>query len=145
MAVLGLGIVLLSLLAMDRDLLTAGGASSSRLASCRSLVMILNPAGSTFDISWEGDSDTLGLVKVLYTVSPPGLKPRRRSLTCQFESAGTGSGRRQLVNVVSDGTAIGASRIALLNRFWLRSRDMARPIPGGPPAVPHTINPADAA
>jgi hypothetical protein len=109
------------------------------MTACQSLLVLLNPEGSTFEVTWTQPPGAEGAAKVLYTVYPPHAKARRRILACTFERPEAGDrNAMRLLAVASDGQQLGPARVALLNRFWMRSQQARRPPPASAPGAPPT-------
>jgi hypothetical protein len=133
---LGLATVILLLGAFERRL-PAGAPLTSREATCTSLMVVMNPAGSTFELIALQELKDAG-VRLLYEAQAPGGAPQRRTLACGFdEYAGA------LAAVSVDGTPLGPARLALLKRFWLDSGAAASALPpvGAPQRMPPALAP----
>jgi hypothetical protein len=112
----------------------AGGGLSSREADCASLMIVMNPAGSTFDLLAVQELRNAG-VRILYVATAPDRSPQRRTLACGFEDdAGAFGGSGTLAAVRVDDVPLGPVRLALLKRFWLESGAAATAaLPAGAP------------
>jgi hypothetical protein len=126
-------VVLATAVAVDEP--RSGGGLSGSEAACASLMVVMNPEGTAFDIVSVQALSDWGM-RFVYTATAPGRAPLRRTLACGFGGAG------ELLAVRVDGVPLGPARLALLERFWLGSGAAA--IADLPAIPPRRIPPAAA-
>lgn len=131
--VIGLAVALLAAPAMTPHDPATGGLSS-RESECASLIIVMNPAGSTFELLAVQELSNAG-VRILYAAAAPGRSAQRRTLACGFENdAEAFGGAGTLAAVRVDDAPLGPVRLALLKRFWLESGAAASSaLPAGAP------------
>lgn len=92
--------------------------------TCRSIIMVINPASTTIDITSTLRIGEANAVAISYIARPDSGLPRPRKIVCSFEDRGGAYRRsRELVGVTSDGMPLGPARLRFINRFWIGSRE----------------------
>ena len=95
--------------------------SSSQARACRSILLVLNPAGSELQVLSSNPTSTGQGVVLSYSSTPPGQRQRNRQLMCVFGRNRLGPD--DLLVLSSDGRVLGPARLAFIKRFWLVSRE----------------------
>lgn len=91
---------------------------------CRSIIAVVNPAGTTVDNLTMLRLGDARAVIISYAAQPPGGIPRSRKIVCSYTDPPAGPRRmRELSSVTLDGVTLGPARFQFLKRFWVGSAE----------------------